>query len=106
MQSPNLTFPEIRIHQFILLQFYMKQKICIFISETSSHGGLRLKECHNYWHQIQGQLHLTDTQCCDLIVWTQKDMQIIRIVKDDSWAVNIPLMIDFYFKKFLPTLKQ
>jgi len=74
-----------------------------FVSEPSSHEGLMLKQTHDYWHQIQGELYLTGTNCCDLIVWTPKDMQIIRIVKDDSWAMNIPIMIDFYFKTFLPS---
>ncbi|XP_048765028.2 uncharacterized protein LOC125672852 [Ostrea edulis] len=28
-------------------------------------GSLHLKTKYEYWHQIQGQQHLKDTQCCD-----------------------------------------
>uniref|UniRef100_K1QX24 Uncharacterized protein n=1 Tax=Magallana gigas TaxID=29159 RepID=K1QX24_MAGGI len=60
---------------------------------------------HDYWHQIQGQLFLTGTECCDLVVWTTKDLQIIRILKDKTWISNIATMLDFYFTKFLESLK-
>lgn len=67
-------------------------------------GGLSLKMTHDYWHQIQGQLFLTRTECCDLVVWTTKDLQIIRILKDKTWISNIATMLDFYFTKFLESL--
>ncbi|KAJ8317945.1 hypothetical protein KUTeg_003036 [Tegillarca granosa] len=60
--------------------------------KLSSDGRMTLKETHDYWHQIQGQLFLTGTQCCDLVLWTPKDLQIVRIVKDMSWSPNISLM--------------
>ncbi|KAJ8317946.1 hypothetical protein KUTeg_003037 [Tegillarca granosa] len=59
--------------------------------ELSSDGRMTLKETHDYWHQIQGQLFLTGTQCCDFVLWTPKDLQIVRIVKDMSWSPNISL---------------
>jgi len=59
---------------------------CFLFTELSPTGGLMLKPSHDYWQPIQGQLHLhvTGKQCCDLAVWTTKDLQVIRIVKDDS----------------------
>ncbi len=63
-----------------------------------------LKPKHKYYHQIQGQLHITKKQCCDLIVWTTKDMQVIRIVVDESWKCNITKLIQFYFDVFIPSL--
>ncbi|XP_052680929.1 uncharacterized protein LOC128161649 [Crassostrea angulata] len=72
---------------------------------VDNNGSLSLKTTHDYWHQIQGQLHLTGTECCDLVIWTTKDMQIVRIVKDKMWAPNISAMIDFYFMVFLESLK-
>ncbi|XP_060085906.1 uncharacterized protein LOC132565252 [Ylistrum balloti] len=53
-----------------------------FFLEMSDDGKIVLKQSHDYWHQIQGQLYLTGTQCCDLAVWTTKDFQVIRITKD------------------------
>lgn len=76
-----------------------------FFLDLSSDGHLMLKENHDYWHQIQGQLFLTGTQCCDLAVWTPKDLQIIRIVKEDLWASNIALMMEFYFTKFITSFE-
>jgi hypothetical protein len=49
----------------------------------SKDGRLHLKESHNYYHQVQGQLFLTDKKCCDLAVWTSKDLQVIRIAKQE-----------------------
>lgn len=69
-------------------------------------GSLNLKKTHDYWHQIQGQLHLSGTCCCDLVIWTPLDLKIVRILKDNSWAQNISTMLDFYFSKFLPSLSE
>ncbi|XP_060564386.1 uncharacterized protein LOC132723641 [Ruditapes philippinarum] len=80
------------------------QSIKGFFLELTSDGRIRLKETHDYWHQIQGQLHITGALCCDLAVWTTKDLQIVRIVKDKLWATNISIMVDFYFNKFIPSL--
>ncbi|XP_062617956.1 uncharacterized protein LOC134279564 [Saccostrea cucullata] len=43
---------------------------------------LCLKTSHPYYHQIQGQLHICNKTCFDLIVWTRVDCIVIRIVKD------------------------
>nr|XP_022312166.1 uncharacterized protein LOC111117363 isoform X1 [Crassostrea virginica]XP_022312167.1 uncharacterized protein LOC111117363 isoform X1 [Crassostrea virginica] len=69
-------------------------------------GSIALKRTHDYWHQIQGQLHLSGTQCCDLVIWTQVDLKIVRILKDNTWAQNISAMLDFYFSVFLPSLSE
>jgi hypothetical protein len=65
---------------------------------------LHLKQDHPYWHQIQGQLHITELAVCDLVVWTNIDMQIIRVQKDMTWSTNLSRMIAFYFDKFLPLI--
>uniref|UniRef100_A0A8W8NQ72 SWIM-type domain-containing protein n=1 Tax=Magallana gigas TaxID=29159 RepID=A0A8W8NQ72_MAGGI len=75
-----------------------------FFLECDSEGTLRLKESHDYWHQVQGQLYLTGTSCCDFVVWTPVSMEVIRILKDDSWQCHLKNMIEFYFNVFLPSL--
>ncbi|XP_061174798.1 uncharacterized protein LOC133183939 [Saccostrea echinata] len=75
-----------------------------FLDCNPSDSSLHLRTKHDYWHQIQGQLYLTGTQCCDLVVWTQTDIQVVRIEKDVSWSPNISSMIEFYYKVFLPSL--
>ena len=63
---------------------------------------LHLKEDHDYFHQIQGQLHITGKLCCDLLVWTNMDLAIIRIARDDQWAPNLAKLSEFYFETFIP----
>ena len=72
----------------------------------SSDGKLFLKVGHHYWHQIQVQLHITSCQHCDLVVWTTVNVQVIEVMKDNSWAVIINKLIDFYFDVFIPAILE
>lgn len=38
-------------------------------------GELKLKTSHDYYYQIQGQLHITERQNCYFVVWTSKGIQ-------------------------------
>ncbi|XP_076848422.1 uncharacterized protein LOC143494205 [Brachyhypopomus gauderio] len=67
--------------------------------ETSS---LKLKQTHHYWHQIQGNLHLTKANCCHLLVWTPLDLVILPVLKDLTWVLNIDILEHFYKDIFLP----
>lgn len=35
-------------------------------------GELKLKTSHDYYYQVQGQLHITDRKYCYFAVWTPK----------------------------------
>lgn len=65
-------------------------------------GSLSLKQNHNYWHQIQGNLHLTRANSCHLLVWTPLDLVILQELKDPTWAANIDTLETFYKDCFLP----
>lgn len=39
---------------------------------------------HNYFHQVQGNLYATGRKWCDMVIWTQKDMLINRILPDPT----------------------
>ncbi|XP_063046180.1 uncharacterized protein LOC134440153 isoform X1 [Engraulis encrasicolus] len=65
-------------------------------------GLFRLKNTHNYWHQIQGNLHLTEATTCHLVVWTTQDMAIVEIKKDPAWVSNLKVLEIFYKDHFLP----
>ena len=80
--------------------------IFINVSVKEEDGSIALKRTHDYWHQIQGQPLLSGTQCGDLVIWTQVDLKIVRILKDNTWAQNISAMLDFYFSVFLPSLSE
>ena len=58
----------------------------------------------NYYHQVQGVMHLTDTSECDFIVWCPTDFVIFTVEKDDVWGQYIPKLIDFYKQYVLPKI--
>ena len=65
---------------------------------------LTLKKSHQYWHQVQGQLQLTDRQLCYFVVWTLKDVHIEKIMRDDTWVSNLALLRTFYMNNLFPRL--
>jgi hypothetical protein len=66
-----------------------------------------LKEEHNYYAQVQGQMAITNTEYCDFVIWTTIDLFIRRIRRDNHfWEVNKPTLEEFYFKHVMPTLKN
>lgn len=66
----------------------------------------KLKEGHRYYDQVQGQLHILNRSACDFVVWTTKDIAIVRIIQDSNWTPNISKLIDFYFHKIIPHIVQ
>ena len=76
-----------------------------YITLNSSSGKVELKTNHDYWHQIQGQLHLTNRKYCFLLVWTTKQMISITVDKDIEWGKNnIPKLQDFYVSHMIPAM--
>lgn len=64
-----------------------------------------LNNQHNYWHQVQGEIHATGVEWADFVVWTTKDLHISRVPKDHDWASNsLPMLQEFYLDCFLPHL--
>jgi hypothetical protein len=60
-----------------------------------------VNEKHAYWHQIQGQMHITGRSKCYLVIWTPQECEIVQVPKVDTWAENIQLLQDFYLNKFI-----
>eukprot|EP00795_Rhopilema_esculentum_P002504 gene2504-699_t len=77
-----------------------------FYIKKSDDGVYQLKQTHNYLHQIQGQLHLTDREVCFFVVWTTKQSLIIQIKKDPAWADNLLILKDFYIKIMIPAFAK
>lgn len=59
---------------------------------------------HEYFNQIQGQICLTESEGCILIIWTTKSIVAIEIEKNVNWATNIDYLIDFYFLVYVQWL--
>ena len=58
------------------------------------------------YHQVQGNLHFTNRNVCDLIVKCPKSMYVIPIYKDESLLSNIPILFNFYRTIYLPKYMQ
>ena len=63
-----------------------------------------LNRQHGYWHQVQGEILAANVQWADFVVWTNKDLKIIRVNKDNDWSGNITKLSDFYINILLPKL--
>lgn len=55
-----------------------------------------MKTSHPYYHQIQGQLHICNKTCCDLIVWTTVDCVVI-----DHATYQVANLLIFYNKIYI-----
>ncbi|CAN7995697.1 unnamed protein product [Ixodes hexagonus] len=68
-------------------------------------GCLCLPKTHPYYHQIQGQLHISNRVYCDLAVWSPTDFFVQRIQRDTKfWKTAVPKLREFFFHYLLPEL--
>jgi hypothetical protein len=51
-------------------------------------GEVTVMKSHQYYHQIQGQLHINGKACCDMVMWMKKDMQVVRVARKKAWATS------------------
>ena len=65
-----------------------------------------VNEKHDYFHQIQGQIHITNTQGCYLVVWTPGETAVVYIEKKAGWSEWLKKMEFFFVNKFVPYLKE
>jgi len=64
-------------------------------------NALTLKRNHNYFYQVQGQLHITRRNYCYFVVWSPKGLLYEKIEKDDSiWQKIEPMLENFYHLAF------
>ena len=68
-------------------------------------NSIRLKQRHDYYYQVQCQMYCTDTQWCDFVVRTNKDIHIERIYRDSKWwGLQLSKLRKFYYSALLPEL--
>lgn len=68
-----------------------------FCLTKNKEGLITLKENHIYWHQVQGQLYLTNRLFCYFIVWTVKYSVSVLVKRDKELENNL----FFYYKIFI-----
>lgn len=65
-----------------------------------------VNQSHDYYHSIQGKIHLANKRAGYLVIWTPLEVVIEKIAKDSEWADNMTKMEQFYFDSFIPYLLQ
>ena len=72
-----------------------------------SSGKTALKPSHNYYFQVQGTLLCTKRKWCDFVVWTMKDMKIMRIPRNEECIKELTVRLqDFFEQYFKPALLE
>ena len=79
-----------------------KAKFCLKLVD----GFLALKENHEYYYQVQIQMHVTHREFADFVVWSPcSDLYVTRVFYHRAFAeAAVAKMKEFYFRKFLPAL--
>lgn len=66
-----------------------------YLRETPE--GLELHKNHDYYYQIQGQLHITKKAECHLVVYTLADMKILNVFPDEDFKRSMLEKLDMFF---------
>ena len=61
------------------------QQLKRFCLEKTEKNTYQLKPRHDYYYQIQCQLYCTNTEWCDYVLHTEKDIHIERISRNKTW---------------------
>lgn len=76
-----------------------KSKNILFYENSA----LVVNKTHAFYHQIQGQLYMTNRKSCLLVLYTTKDEPIVQeIMKDIDWEKNLTVLTHFYFNQYIP----
>ena len=76
-----------------------------FCLKQERDGTHKLKHTHDYYHQIQCQLHCVNREWCDFVVRTELDMHVERVHRDRKWwDQQLPKLKAFYYDALLPEL--
>ena len=84
-------------HEITDPNFYLKQH---------EDGEIHLRDDHEYYYQIQGQLAVCNIEYCDFICWTPCGMHCERILSDPKHFFDItkPALDEFFIAVLLPRL--
>lgn len=88
------------------IDYAAKNLKTFYLKCNESTGKINLKLTHDYYFQIQGQLHITQKSFCDFIIWTPLDIYIERIFKNENFWLNKmqTQLVNFYHEALLPEI--
>ena len=58
---------------------------------------LVLRNSHEYYFQVMGALLCTERKWCDFVVWTFKDMKVVRVFKNEQFMSNVKEQLKDFF---------
>jgi hypothetical protein len=70
----------------------------LYLSEDDN-ANLLLKKSHFYFYQVQGLMLCSDRSWCDFVIWTLKDIKIIRIVRDNDFICEMQNRLTSFFQQ-------
>uniref|UniRef100_A0A3B3TNE0 YqaJ viral recombinase domain-containing protein n=1 Tax=Poecilia latipinna TaxID=48699 RepID=A0A3B3TNE0_9TELE len=77
------------------------KNFCLQLSGSELH----LKKHHPYYTRVQTEIFVTKSNHCDLVVWTQKDMAVVRVFPDQEfWEPRLQKAQSFFKNICLPEL--
>lgn len=77
--------------------FQDASKTSSFFLEYLSDGSIRLKKSHAYYYQVQAQILLCKADYCDFIVWSKKDLVVLRIKPDNMFIKDVIKDLTLFF---------
>lgn len=77
-----------------------------FYCYLDDNGDVLLKENHDYFYQVQGQMAITKRKWCDFVVWTCSGKASIQRIhyNEELWTGMAEKLKKFYVEAFLPEL--
>ena len=65
-----------------------------------------LRPDHDYYHQVQGQMAITDVHVCDFVVWTPRGIHAPTIHFDNEFwnSTSVPKLEHFHYYFLLPEI--
>lgn len=68
-------------------------------------GILELRKSHRYYWQMQGEMMVTGMAWCDFVVYTEDDILVQRIYRNQAMILSMkPKLDNFFFQYYLPGL--
>ena len=94
ISAANMTIPQALKRNQHLRRIFSKENIN------------KMNQKHEYYYQIQGQLHITQRYYCIFALCTKIDIKYIRVERDDDfWEVKMAESLrKFYFDSLLPKI--
>jgi len=68
--------------------------------KEDANGILYLNDSHPYYYQVQGTLLCTGRHWCDFIVWTFRDIKVVRIQRDAAFIDRMICKLQHFFHGF------